>query len=182
MNIKFFVLEQAPVLSPEQLMKEMPWLGAAPAEWLRPRVLELCYTNVELDSFADDLGHDSGPFKWNPERRSLIQAEIDAALLHLYDLDKKQAEWILNSFTVLRKYEERDHGGFRTKQLVMAAYDAMEKAKEVDTVYETLLIPPLPILGCVIRPQLRQLRRLRLFCRTAFGHVKPSSPTTPAPP
>jgi len=142
MNIKFFVLEQAPVLSPEQLMKEMPWLGATPAEWLRPRVLELCYTNVELDSFADDLGHDSGPFKWNPERRSLIQAEIDAALLHLYDLDKKQAEWILDSFTVLRKYEERDHGGFRTKQLVMAAYDAMEKAKEVDTVYETLLIPP----------------------------------------
>ena len=66
MNIKFFVLEQAPVLSPEQLMKEMPWLGAAPAEWLRPRVLELCYTNVELDSFADDLGHELRSIQMEP--------------------------------------------------------------------------------------------------------------------
>lgn len=142
MNIKFFVLEQAPVLSPEQITNEMPWLGAAPVEWLVPRLLELCFTNVELESFAEDLGHKSGPFKWDPERRSLIQAEIDAAMLHLYELDRKQADWILDSFTVLRKYEERDNDEFRTKRLVMAAYDAMTKAKELGTVYTTPLSPP----------------------------------------
>ena len=141
MNIKFFVLEQVPVLSPEQLTHEMPWLGATPVEWLIPRLLELCYTSFELTSFAKDLGHDAGPFKWDPRRRSLIQAEIDAAMLHLYGMDKEQTNWVLDSFTVLRKYEERDHGEFRTKRLVLTAYDAMATAKRLGNAYLTPLSP-----------------------------------------
>lgn len=43
---------------------------------------------------------------------------------------------------MLRKYEERDHGEFRTKRLVLTAYDAMAKAKASGTVYQTLLSPP----------------------------------------
>lgn len=141
MNIKFFVLEQAPVLSIGQLTQNARWLGATPAEWLVPRLLELFYTNVELEAFARDVGHRSGPFIWNTDRRSLIQAEIDAAMLHLYDLDKEQAGWILDSFTVLRKYEERDHGEFRTKRLVLTAYDAMATAKKMGNAYATPLSP-----------------------------------------
>ncbi|MEE4539364.1 MAG: N-6 DNA methylase [Erythrobacter sp.] len=142
MNIKFFVLEQAPVLTPEDLTHEAQWLGTTPVDWLTPRMLELCYTNVELDLFARDLGFEGEPFTWNVDRRSLIQAEIDASMLHLYGLNREQADWILDSFTVLRKYEERDHGEFRTKRLVLSAYDAMAKAKASDTAYHTPLSPP----------------------------------------
>lgn len=141
MNIKFFVLEQAAVLAPEQLNEKCDWLGSPGVDWLFPRVLELCYTNVELQSFAKDLGHEVGPFRWNPERRALIQAELDAAMLHLYGLDKEQATWVLDSFTVLRKYEERDHEEFRTKRLVLAAYDAMAEAKALGQTYRTPLTP-----------------------------------------
>lgn len=141
MNIKFFVLEQAPVLLPEQLSQEVLWLGAAPVEWLAPRLLELCYTNVELEAFARDLDFEGGPFNWNIDRRPLIQAEIDAAMLHLYELNREQAEWVLDSFTVLRKYEERDHSEFRTKRLVLNMYDAMAKAKEQGTAYVTPISP-----------------------------------------
>jgi hypothetical protein len=142
MNIKFFVLEQAPVLTPEQLSHEVLWLGTAPVEWFAPRLLELCYTNVELEAFARDLNFEGEPFNWNIDRRPLIQAEIDAAMLHLYELNREQVEWVLDSFTVLRKYEERGHNEFRTKRLVLAAYDAMAKAKELGTAYVTPISPP----------------------------------------
>ena len=142
MNIKFFVMEQAPALAPEQLSQDLEWLATNPVDWLLPRLLELCYTNVELEAFARDLGHKAGPFIWNPNRRPQLQAEIDAAMLHLYGLDRTQAEWILDSFTVLRKYEERDHQEFRTKRLVLAAYDAMVEAQKRATAYETPLNPP----------------------------------------
>ncbi len=142
MNIKFFVLEQAPVLSPEQMDQEVDWLGATAIEWLKSRLLELWFTNVELEAFARDLGFGGRPFIWNKIRRLAIQAEIDAAMLHLYGLTREQSEWVLNSFTVLRKYEERDHNEFRTKRLVLAAYDAMAEAKAARTAYISPLSPP----------------------------------------
>lgn len=142
MNIKFFVLEQAPVILPEQLEQEESWLGSTPVDWLAPRVLELCYTNVELEAFARDFGYEGAPFIWHEDRRPAVQAEIDAMILHLYGLNKEQSEWILDSFTVLRKYEERNHDEFRTRRLVLDTYDAMAKAKAAGTTFISPLSPP----------------------------------------
>ena len=138
----FFVMEQAAVLDRASLSEPVNWLGGSASEWLLPRAFELFYTNNEIHALSEDLGRNHPPFVWNADRRSLIQAEIDAAMLHLYGLNIEQADWVLNSFTVLRKYEERDHGEFRTKRLVMAAYDAMAKAKKQGTAYVTPLSPP----------------------------------------
>jgi hypothetical protein len=140
-QITFFIAEQLAVLTPQQLQQEQPWLGGAAQPWLAQRVLELCYTNVELEPFARDLGFTGPPFRWQPARRALLQAEIDAAVMHLYQLTRTQAEWILDSFTVLRKYEEADHGEFRTKRQVLEIYDAMAEAKEKGEVYRTRLEP-----------------------------------------
>jgi hypothetical protein len=59
--------------------------------------------------------------------------------LHLYGLNRAQAEWLLDSFTVLRKYEERDHGEFRTKRVVLEIYDSMTEAKQSGRAYQTRL-------------------------------------------
>jgi hypothetical protein len=69
-------------------------------------------------------------------------AELDAAMLHLYGLDRENAEQVLDSFTVLRKYEERDHGECRTKRLVLAAYDAMTEAARTGVAFVSPLDPP----------------------------------------
>ena len=106
------------------------------------RAFELFYTNWELRCLASSIDADIPPFRWEPSRRQILQAEIDAATMHLYGLNKEQAEWILDSFTVLRKYEERDQGEFRTKRLIINAYDAMAKAKAAGTAYQTPLCPP----------------------------------------
>lgn len=141
-RMKYFVVEQIPALSPEALREPYGFLDGSAVDWLSVRVLELCYTNHEMVGLADDMSFRGGPFKWNSERRGLLQAEIDAALLHLYGLTKEQGETLLDSFQVLRKYEERDHGEFRTKQLVLSAYNAMAKAKDSGTAYISPLSPP----------------------------------------
>ncbi len=60
-------------------------------------------------------------------RRGLLLADLDAGLLHLYGLDRVEAEHVLDSFTVVRKYEERDYGEYRTKRLVLEAYERMAR-------------------------------------------------------
>ena len=140
--MSFFVVEQLPVLKPEALMAEVRWLGGAVCDWLAARVVELSYTSVELESFARDVGIQCPPFRWEPERRVLLQAEIDAAVLHCYQLTRGQAEWLLDSFTVLRKYEESDYGDYRTKRVILEIYDAMQDAIRMGQPYRTRLDPP----------------------------------------
>jgi hypothetical protein len=137
----FFVIEQIPIIDVSTLTEPMPLLGSTPKSWLLDRVLELCYTNLVLSQFAADLGRDHPPFRWQPDRRILLQAEIDALVLHLYRLNRTQAEWLLDSFTVLRKYEEADHGEFRTKRVVLEVYDQISAAKRARRAYETRLKP-----------------------------------------
>jgi hypothetical protein len=36
----------------------------------------------------------------NPERRALLRADLDAAFLHVYGLNREEAEHVLDSFTV----------------------------------------------------------------------------------
>lgn len=81
------------------------------------------------------------PFRWLPERREELRAELDAAMFHLYGLDRADAEHVLDSFFFLRKYEERDHGDLRTKRLVLTEYDAMTEAIRTGEPYKSPLDP-----------------------------------------
>ena len=72
----------------------------------------------------------------------MMRAELDAAMFHVYGLTRPEVEHVLDSFFVVRKYEERDHGEFRTKRLVLERYDAMQTAIDTGIPYETPLDPP----------------------------------------
>ena len=75
-RMTFFVIEQLPIITPTVLAEQISWLGSTPEDWLSIRVLELCYTNEELVPFAADLGRHHPPFRWRPDRRVLLQAEM----------------------------------------------------------------------------------------------------------
>jgi hypothetical protein len=98
------------------------------ADWVIPYVLELSYTSWRLKPYAEEMGDHGPPFRWNPERRALLRADLDAAMLHVYGLNRSESEHVLDSFRVVRKYEERDDGEFRTRRLVLDAYDRMATA------------------------------------------------------
>jgi hypothetical protein len=156
-GMTFFVVEQIAVIAPNNLAQSLGWLDASAQDWLSDRVLELCYTNEELAPFAADLDRDHPPFRWQPDRRVLLQAEIDAAVLHLYGLNRTQAEWLLDSFTVLHKYEERDHGEFRTKRVVLGIYDEMAAAKRAGRPYQTRLNPGPADPSCCHPPAIKKI-------------------------
>lgn len=125
------------------------WSDASLATFVRRHVLELAYTSHRMAPYAIDIVEgtpgetDPGPpFRWLPERRAQLRAELDAALLHLYGLSRDDAEHVLDSFLVLRKYEERDHEEFRTKRLVLTEYDRMTEAAATGTAYASPLDPP----------------------------------------
>lgn len=128
-HMTYNIVQQLAVPDPAKFECQTPWCHSEHLEtWLTSYVLELSYTSVRLRPYAQDLGDDGPPFRWDAERRALLRADLDAGFLHIYGLDRDEAEHVLDSFFVVRKYEERDVGEYRTKRLVLQAYDRMAEA------------------------------------------------------
>jgi hypothetical protein len=114
---------------PEAFETATPWEAETSlSEWLSPYVLEMSYISRRLKPYAEDLGDDGPPFHWDAERRVLLRADLDAAFLHVYGLSREESEYVLDSFPVVRKYEKRDYGEYRTRSLILEAYDRMDSA------------------------------------------------------
>lgn len=128
-GMTYFIVKQLACPSPDTFDQPAPWLpDSSLANWVVPYVRELSYTSHRLAPYAVEMGDTGPPFRWDPERRALLRADLDAALLHVYGLTRPEAEHVLDSFFVVRKYEERDHGEYRTRRLVLDAYDRMAAA------------------------------------------------------
>ena len=127
--MNYFVVEQIACPTPATFSFPASWnCKCSLAKWVEPYVLELSYTSWRLKSYAQDIGDHGPPFEWDPDRRALLRADLEAGFLHVYGLDRAEAEHVLDSFFVVRKYDEGDFGEYRTKRLVMEAYDRMDRA------------------------------------------------------
>ncbi len=131
LNFSFYILEQLPVLPPEFLQETR-------LAFITPKVLELTYTSHSLAPFARDLGHDGPPFAWDEGRRAQLRADLDAFYARAYGLTRDELRYILDpadvkgpdypseTFRVLKEKEIRQHGEYRTRRLVLEAWDRME--------------------------------------------------------
>ena len=129
-HMNFFVFKQLPVLPPSTYTQ-------AAIDFIQPHVLELTYTAHDLKPWAEDLGYDGPPFSFDPERRSLLRAELDAFYAHLYGLNRDELRYILDpadvmvpdypseTFRVLKNNEMRQFGEYRTQRLVLEAWDRL---------------------------------------------------------
>jgi predicted ATPase len=142
-HLDFHYVYQFPVLPPETYTQPAPWApGLTLADWLRPYVLELCYTANDLRGFAEDCGFTGAPFRWNDTRRALLRAELDAAFFHLYGLNRDDTAYVLGTFTVLKNRELRDLGRYETADRILAAHDALSAAIATGQPFTTKLVPP----------------------------------------
>ena len=142
LNLMYFTMRQLPALHPGCYLMPSPWeLSIQIREWLLPRVMELAYTARDIRAFAEDCGYDGPPFIWDPARRFQLQCEIDAAFFHLYGLSRDDTAYILDTFPVLERSENREHGEYRTKRVVLEIYDELAAAGE-GMPYESPLGPP----------------------------------------
>jgi len=142
-HMTFFVLKQLALLPPSIFFGTTPWSrDATNADWFTPRVLELTYTAWDLEAFGRDLGYDGPPFRWDPARRELLRAELDAACFHLYGIERDDVDYIMDTFPIVKRKDEKENGGYRTKRVILEVYDAMTKAIETGEPYQTILDPP----------------------------------------
>ncbi|HEY8594853.1 MAG TPA: N-6 DNA methylase [Devosiaceae bacterium] len=130
-SFKYFTMRQIPVLPPDFYTE--PRLA-----FVTPKVLELTYTSHSLAPFARDLGHDGPPFAWDEDRRALLRADLDAFYARAYGLTRDELRYILDpadvkgpdypseTFRVLKEKEIRQYGEYRTRRLVLDAWDRME--------------------------------------------------------
>ena len=142
-SMGFFIVKQLAVLTPRTLRAVCTFSSSTTfAEWLAPRCLELTYTAWDLQGFSIDLGWNGPPFRWDPARRELLRAELDAAFFHLYALEREDVDYVMGTFPIVRRKDEAKHGEYRTKRLILERYDAMTKAIATGSPYETPLDPP----------------------------------------
>ncbi len=104
-------------------------------EFIVPRVVELIYTSHSMAPFARDLGYGGPPFAWDEDRRAHLRAELDAWYARAYGLTRDELRYILDpadvkgddypseTFRVLKKNEIRCYGEYRTRRLVLEAWD-----------------------------------------------------------
>jgi len=129
-TLNFFIAKQLPVLPPESYTD-------ADLAFIVPRVLELTYTAHDLKPWAEALGHAGPPFAFDPDRRAVLRAELDAYYARLYGLTREDLCYILDpasvmgadypseTFRVLKQNEEREYGEYRTQRLVLEAWDRL---------------------------------------------------------
>ncbi len=142
-NLNFFFVKQFPLLTPMAYMRPCPWhFDRTISDWIKLAVVELTYTSYDLATFARDLGYDGPPFRWDEERRFLIRCELDAAFFHLYGIERDDVDYIMETFPIVKRKDAARYGCYRTKEQILAIYDAMRRAMDGGGSYETILDPP----------------------------------------
>ncbi len=145
-HLTYGYLKQLPVLPPDRY-------AVADLGYIVPRVLELTHTAHDMQAWADDVlasfpnadqrpgdvrGTPLPPFPWNSERRAQLRAELDAYYAYLYGLTRDELCYVLDpadvmgedypseTFRVLKKNELNEFGEYRTRRLVLEAWDRLE--------------------------------------------------------
>jgi len=99
------------------------------------------YDTAHLSEKAEGQGKQTGlatflpPFVFDPEKRALLRADLDARYARLYGLTRDDLRYILDSadlmgedyssetFRILKKNEIDEYGEYRTRRLVLEAWD-----------------------------------------------------------
>lgn len=150
-HLTYGYLKQFPVLPPDRYT-------TTDLAFIVPRVLELTYTALDLQPWGKDLANydprpaaeQGQPFTWNPERRAQLRAELDAYYARLYGLTRDELRYILDpkdvmgadypseTFRVLKDGEIRAYGEYRTRRLVLEAWDTLSSGE----LPQPMAVPP----------------------------------------
>lgn len=133
-HVKPYTIARAPWL-------EMPSDKGTIPDLVLQNVAELAFNDDGFVPFFSKLGL-VRPASSTVERRFLLRAELDAAFLHVYGFSRDAADYVMETFPIVKRKDEAAHGDYRTKRVILEMYDAMADAIRTGIPYQTRLAPP----------------------------------------
>lgn len=101
-HLNFFLFTQLPTPSPTQLARHRAWIAERVDRLNAQRLDELT--------------------------REQLRAELDALMFHLYGVSRADADYILETFPIVKRKDEATHGEYRTKRRILEKYDELGRA------------------------------------------------------
>jgi len=134
-DLSHFYVEQLAVLSPAAYSEHHK-------TFIRDRALELICTDKQLHDAFRLAGYSDLSYRWDDGRRFLLRSELDALFFHLYGISRDDADYIMDTFPIVRRKDEQQFGEYRTKRVILEIYDAIAEAERTGVPYQTRLDPP----------------------------------------
>jgi hypothetical protein len=127
-NLNFFYIEQFPMFPPDFYKQKCPWDKKQSLEkWISDRVLKLTCTSNDMIPLAEAAGFKPTVHKWNHAERLDLMAELDAAFFLLYGIERNDVEYILSTFSGVRKEQQDLLGGSTTFDRILKHYDTFRQ-------------------------------------------------------
>jgi len=127
-NLNFYLVEQFPMYEPEFYEQPCPWNTREKLKtWISERVLKLTCTSNDMKPLAEATNFKPLVHRWDLTERRELEAELDAAFFLLYGIKRKDVEYILSTFSGIRKEQEAIPTGDSTDNRILRHYDNLRK-------------------------------------------------------
>lgn len=120
-SMKYFTFMQLPMPTPAQVHACPVVFPNSVREWIGERVDRL----------------NARPNGRNDDDRAWLRAELDALSAHLFGLGRDELDYVLDTFPIVARQEGVRFGEYRTKRLILTAFDAMASARDIGLPYDS---------------------------------------------
>ncbi|MDO5701523.1 MAG: hypothetical protein Q4P36_08675 [Bowdeniella nasicola] len=140
-HLNFLYLKQLAILPPATFNQQCPWGEGTLGEWVSRRVLALSCTSRSMIPLAREVTGEDRIYRWDTEAREQLRAELDAAMFYLFGIEEDDADYIMETFPIVKRQDEEAHGSYRTKERILALLTALKAAARTQQPYRGPLEP-----------------------------------------
>ena len=97
-------------------------------EFIVKRSVALCATGRELVDWSQECGQ-AELTDWDALRRESVRAELDALFFHLFGVARGDVDYIMDTFSIVKRKDIAEYDEYRTKRLILETYDAIAEAE-----------------------------------------------------
>jgi len=128
-HLTYGYLNQIPVLPPDAYEVTYGWSAPQMAlEWIAARASNLVCSSDDLSGIGLEAKQEVGPTAWDEDERFRLRCELDAAFFHLYGIPREDVDYIMDTFPIVKRKDEKQYGEYRTKRVILENYDEMAEA------------------------------------------------------
>jgi len=130
-NLSYFIINQIPTFHPDFYRQKCPWDKKQTLEkWISDRVLKLTCTSNDMIPLAEAAGFKPCVHKWDQVERLDLQAQLDAAFFLLYGIKRPDVEYILSTFSGIRKENKMLLNDSSTSERILGFYDDFSRKQK----------------------------------------------------